>query len=91
MIGRRGFITGLISLVAAPAIVRVGSLMPIRGMVLRPPNAIDPWLVDWVQADPCLIDADGGFIMPVPSWVIRDLLERPDLNATQIFEMVHRP
>lgn len=33
MIGRRGFITGLVSLVAAPAIVRVGSLMPARAMV----------------------------------------------------------
>jgi hypothetical protein len=28
-IGRRGFITGLIALVAAPAIVRVETLMPI--------------------------------------------------------------
>jgi hypothetical protein len=27
---RRGFITGLISLVAAPAIVRAGSLMPVK-------------------------------------------------------------
>lgn len=31
---RRGFITGLISLVAAPAVVRAGSLMPVRGDVL---------------------------------------------------------
>lgn len=30
MIGRRSFITGLISLVAAPAIVRAGSLMPVK-------------------------------------------------------------
>jgi hypothetical protein len=30
---RRGFITGLISLVAAPAIVRAGSLMPVRTMI----------------------------------------------------------
>jgi hypothetical protein len=29
---RRGFITGLISLVAAPAIVRAGSLMPVKAM-----------------------------------------------------------
>jgi len=29
---RRGFITGLISLVAAPAIVRAGSLMPVKMM-----------------------------------------------------------
>ncbi len=33
MIGRRGFITGLVSLVAAPAIVRAGSLMPVKVMV----------------------------------------------------------
>lgn len=33
MIGRRGFITGLISLVAAPAIVRAGSLMPVKVLV----------------------------------------------------------
>ena len=31
---RRDFLTGLISLVAAPAIVRAGSLMPIRGELL---------------------------------------------------------
>ena len=32
---RRGFITGLISLVAAPAIVRVSSLMPVKAMTWR--------------------------------------------------------
>lgn len=32
MIHRRSFITGLVSLVAAPAIVRVGSIMPVRVM-----------------------------------------------------------
>lgn len=31
---RRSFITGLISLVAAPAIVRVGSLMPVKSMIV---------------------------------------------------------
>jgi len=31
---RRSFITGLVSFVAAPAIVRVGSLMPVKGMLL---------------------------------------------------------
>lgn len=33
MIQRRSFLTGLISLVAAPAIVRAGSLMPVKSMV----------------------------------------------------------
>lgn len=31
-LARRSFITGLIALVAAPAIVRAGSLMPVRQM-----------------------------------------------------------
>jgi hypothetical protein len=33
MIRRRGFITGLVALVAAPAIVRAGSLMPVKVMI----------------------------------------------------------
>ncbi len=33
MINRRSLITGLISLVAAPAIVRAGSLMPVKAML----------------------------------------------------------
>lgn len=33
---RRGFITGLISLVAAPAIVRAGSLMPVKAIIITP-------------------------------------------------------
>lgn len=35
MIERRAFLTGLISLVAAPAIVRAGSLMPVKVIELR--------------------------------------------------------
>lgn len=33
MIERRSFITGLIALIAAPTIVRAGSLMPVRQMI----------------------------------------------------------
>lgn len=32
---RRGFITGLVSLVAAPAVVRCASLMPVRDVSMR--------------------------------------------------------
>lgn len=40
IIGRRGLLVGLGGfLVAAPAIVRVASLMPIRGEILTPPLA----------------------------------------------------
>lgn len=34
MLNRRSLITGLISLVAAPAIVRAGSLMPVKALPL---------------------------------------------------------
>lgn len=36
MMDRRSLITGLISLVAAPAIIRATSLMPIRVAILPP-------------------------------------------------------
>jgi len=39
-IGRRGFITGLISLAAAPAIVRASSLMPVKVMEPVDPLAL---------------------------------------------------
>lgn len=32
-VGRRGFIGGLLALVAAPAIVRAGNLMPVKQMI----------------------------------------------------------
>jgi len=39
---RRGFITGLISLVAAPAIVRVASIMPVKAMADFDPFPFPP-------------------------------------------------
>lgn len=35
-LSRRGLITGLVSLIAAPAIVRANSLMPISSRALKP-------------------------------------------------------
>jgi hypothetical protein len=55
---RRGFLTGLLSTFAAPAIVRANALMPLRGVVMREPgvwyvctmagmSAVDPiWATD---------------------------------------------
>lgn len=40
MIDRRSLITGLISFVAAPAIVRVTNLMPVK-IMLAPPYRVD--------------------------------------------------
>lgn len=39
---RRGLITGLVSFLAAPAIVRASSLMPIRGTPLIKPLIVSP-------------------------------------------------
>lgn len=36
MIQRRAFLTGLAALITAPAIVRAGSLMPVRSVVVEP-------------------------------------------------------
>ena len=41
MIGRRQFLRGLISTLAAPAIVRIASLMPVR--VMPPVEELDSW------------------------------------------------
>lgn len=67
-IARRGLITGLISLMAAPAVVQASSLMPIRGFRLLPPqnrrgaiyydvsdDVLKLWDgVKWIAADPLM-------------------------------------
>jgi hypothetical protein len=37
MLSRRGFFTGLVALVAAPAIVRITSIMPVKAMPILGP------------------------------------------------------
>lgn len=39
MIGRRGFIAGLVSALAAPAIVRTELIMPVRSLIVDSPSA----------------------------------------------------
>ena len=51
MLARRSFLTGLVSLIASPAIVRASSLMPVKSMAV----------VDVVYRDPIL---DEGLINP---------------------------
>jgi hypothetical protein len=59
---RRSFITGLISLVAAPAIVRVGSLMPVKTMAM-----IDPVGTFNVPLDPTDCVIGNGYITELAS------------------------
>lgn len=45
VMNRRGFLTGLVSALAAPAVVRSGILMPLRGIVVPAlPNIV--WSAD---------------------------------------------
>ena len=48
---RRSLITGLISLVAAPAIVRVGSLMPVKVMADFDADTLMVKLIEWGLQD----------------------------------------
>ena len=58
MTSRRGFITGLISFVAAPAIVRASSIMPVRSMkmplenvfqaLVQHPNMTATEILEWI-------------------------------------------
>jgi hypothetical protein len=43
IIGRRSLLTGLVGLVAAPAIIRAGSLMPVKQMIepIKPTFVMD--------------------------------------------------
>jgi hypothetical protein len=45
IIARRGFLLGLVSLIAAPAIVRIENIMPVRALKFT-----GPWL-DVIGAD----------------------------------------
>jgi hypothetical protein len=58
---RRSLITGLIALVAAPAIVRAGSLMPVKAMPLDGPVSLAPreWIDFAHWRIPVKIDQDG--------------------------------
>jgi hypothetical protein len=57
---RRSFITGLISLVAAPAIVRAGSLMPVKA-IIEPVGTFN------VPLDPTDCIIGDGYITEVAS------------------------
>lgn len=57
---RRSLLTGLIAFVAAPAIVRAGSLMPVKQMLIPGPTIITPeWEeVRWVGSYRIHFDKD---------------------------------
>lgn len=56
MLQRRAFLGGLLALVSAPAIVRAGSLMPVRQMLLSPVSMRN--LIDYVPGDQVITRLD---------------------------------
>lgn len=88
---RRGLITGLISLVAAPAIVRAGSLMPIS--VQRfPILLVDPGAWQWIRlwagdegADVALSDMDRA----LSAWKLRGQFWLGESAARSALEAHH--
>lgn len=47
MLSRRGFLGGFAGVIAAPAIVRVSSIMPVRALPPKLLNAVDVYVSDW--------------------------------------------
>lgn len=66
---RRSFITGLSALIAAPAIVRVSSLMPVRGIVMPAMPVPEVWAYFerrfvWVEGPSTVHFSDVGAPRP---------------------------
>lgn len=57
-ISRRSILTGLIAFVAAPAIVRAGSLMPVKQMI-EPGRSGVFWIMDQSQSHRIFFMVDG--------------------------------
>jgi hypothetical protein len=68
MIDRRSLITGLISLVAAPAIVRAGSLMPVK--VMKDDSAFE--FSGFYQLFPLRSDVPPVIFQDRLFWVMQD-------------------
>jgi hypothetical protein len=66
MIGRRGFLLGLTSLIAAPAIVKADNLMKVRGIILpkTPHNHIE--LLNDLGEVVSSMDVPYGWYLNVP-------------------------
>jgi hypothetical protein len=55
-LSRRGLLTGLGALIAAPAIVRAGSLMPVRRPALTAPQLVLQWVYPSILDDLAQMD-----------------------------------
>lgn len=70
LITRRGLVTGIAALVAAPAIVRVGSIMPVRSVIEPVRFAIDEWTTMQIKYRVIYDAAEGGLPFGIKDIVI---------------------
>ena len=77
MIGRRGFITGLIAFVAAPAIVRAGSLMPVKAWDPLGPGDRAPY---WASPADLFKLATNGERAFIPRWIAEEYVDNDVLR-----------
>lgn len=82
---RRSLITGLIALVAAPAIVRAGSLMPVKAMIASEPSIqlIPPGLYVPPVWDGTPFKAAGCLIDGRLYWINSEMFEAVDCRLTR--------
>jgi hypothetical protein len=73
-LSRRSLITGLVSFVAAPAIVRAANLMPVK--VMEEPYGIGPMMLGWQQM---IIE----FRQTAWNEYVRDNLLKPSFDSEQ--------
>jgi hypothetical protein len=86
MLNRRGLLTGLVSLIAAPAIVRAASIMPVRAPTLSWGLISDQRLMDDLMYDGSDWDIDGvydrGQIFEGSMGEYRGIIFRPSALAS---------
>lgn len=77
MISRRGLLGGIGALLAAPAIVRVASLMPVKAWAVTDAEAVQRWLdecarkirdelAERIVNPPCLLYEEAGELRAMP-------------------------
>ena len=90
ILSRRGVLTGLLSLVAAPAIVRASSLDVLRGVPLLPDRVVidDPW-IDAPWRD--VMAGTGYGIPPDRMRVALEIISRMQRNKLQQSMLLLRP
>lgn len=76
-VSRRSLITGLAAFIAAPAIVREGSLMPVKQMLIVPQVETVEWIGTYiVEWRPAPAESEWRWV-PAPNEALKKLMRTP--------------